>query len=313
MQSDDKITKFQKALRLLFRSSDLVCVGNLYATEIGPQPPKPVAEFFCINPLAPLEHRKLNGEALMTFKAGSRADLNVSRFQNFLFEMDNTPLVSQIQYIRDSGFPFATVTYSGGKSYHGIISLEVPLLAKPHTQEGIDEYKRIWKQLATVFTSRLNQPLTLLDPACQNPSRLSRLPEAVRDNGNVQELIQLGSLCSTEELNSILSEAPDSKIPKKAFQQELSDINEEQLKLILSTYLLKQLKYPKLWASGTSSGNYQNLLRLSLWLIDESGAAESVIVSFLEKYTFPYLVETGYPIEKCYKPIKDAFRIKRRT
>lgn len=302
-----------QAMKLLFRSSDKICIGNQFAVDVGLQPTEPMVEFFCINPLSDtLDYSKAADGAIIANKtiSGRRADLNVSRFQNFLFEMDGTALVTQIEYIRSSGFPFATVTYSGSKSYHAILSLEVPLAAKPHTQEGVDEYKRVWKQLAHVFCTRLNQPLTLLDSATQNPSRLSRLPEAVRDNGKVQELAHLGSLCSPDQLAALLREAPELGKPKYVLRSSETAKNEEDMRLLMPVQLLEKFKYPKLWASATGAGNYQNFLRLILWLIDSTNADRQTITTFLEKNTFPYLLKTGYPLEKCYKPINDAFTMK---
>lgn len=303
-----------KALKLLFRSNDQICVGNEYAVEVGPQPIEPLAPFFSVNPLHPsLDHIKLPDGAIKANKApsGRRADLNVTSFNNFLFEMDGTPLETQLEYIEACGFPFATVTYSGGKSYHAILSLEKsPVTAKPHTQEAVDEYKRVWKALAAVMCQRLNQPLTLLDSACQNPSRLSRMPGATRDNGKVQELVRLGRLCSMEEFMSIMQEAPEIKVSQRLVRTDQKARSEEEMKLLIPAALLSKLKFPKTWASGTSSGNYQNLLRIVLWMIDATGADKATVTSYMEKYTFPYLLNTGYSLEKCYKPINDAFAMK---
>lgn len=307
------MNKLQKVMKLLFRSSDQICIGNQYAITVGSQPIEPKAEFFCINPLHPsLDHQKSNGGAINAVETicGRRADLNILRFQNFLFEMDGTDLNSQIEYIRSSGFPFATITYSGGKSYHAILSLEVPLTAKSHTQEGVDEYKRVWRQLAHVFCTRLNQPLTLLDSACQNPSRLSRMPEAIRSNGKAQELVHLGNLCSPDQLTALLQEAPKLGKPKYVGRTDKKAESEEDIKLLMPTALLNQLKFPKTWASANGIGNYQNFLRLILWLIDSTNASKETVTSFLEKNTFPYLLKTGYSLEKCYKPINDAFTMK---
>lgn len=302
-----------QALKLLFRSSDYICVGDKYATLVGPQPIKPVTEFFSLNPLsATVDHVKGADGAIRGLYGvpGRRADLNVTRFQNFLFEMDNTPLSTQIAYIRDSGFPFATVTYSGGKSYHAIISLEVPMDVKAHTPEAVDEYKLMWKRLATVFCQRLNQPLTLLDSACQNPSRLTRLPGSVRDNGVVQHLEHLGSLCSPEQLANLLAEAPDIKRPQRVVVTGVGAGDEEEMKLMMPVALLSRFKFPKTWASGTGAGNYQSLLKLVLWAIDATGVSQETLTTFMEQNTFPFLLKTGYPADKIYKAINDAYSMK---
>ncbi len=300
-------------MKLLFQSSDLMCVGNQFATDVGKQPIKPVAEFFCINPLSDRDHAAaLTGEPLNASQ-GRRADLNVSRFQNFLFEMDNTPLETQMAIISklyDAGVPIATVTFSGSKSFHAIISLENALDAKPHTPEGVQKYKDTWKALAASLAQKAGEPVTIFDSSCQNPSRLSRTPGALRaDKQQVQRLERLGRLCSTEELQ----ELTNGFVPKKALHAkpvQEQPREEKDMMLMIPVVLMSKLKFPKTWATSTGAGNYHALFKNILWLIDSTGANQEMVTSFLEKYTFPYLLRTGYPREKCYKAINDAFNQK---
>lgn len=302
----------KRALRLLFKPDDQICVGNQFATDVGPQPIEPASEFFSINPLhATLDHRKAPDGSIRAFKGnGRRADLNVTSYNNFLFEIDSLPLDRQLQCLSDCGIPWATITYSGGKSYHAILSLEKsPVTAKPHTQEAVEEYKRTWKSLCAVITKRLNQPLTLFDSACQNPSRLSRTPGAVRSvTEKLQHLQHIGRLCSADEFVSIMQEAPDFKKPKNLRGTSQRSRGEEELKMMLPVSLMQELKYPKKWASGTGEGNYGDLYRLVNWAIDSCGVDKQTLTAYMEKFTFPYLIRTGYPLEKCYKPINDAFK-----
>jgi hypothetical protein len=304
----------KKAMRLLFKRDDKICVGNQFAVDVGSQPIEPVAEFFSINPLhGSLDHKKEANGAIRAFKSnGRRADLNVTSYNNFLFEIDSLPLDRQLQCFSDCGVPWATITYSGGKSYHAILSLEKsPVTAKPHTQEAVDEYKRIWQSICAVLTKRLNQPLTLFDSACQNPSRLSRTPGAVRPGTEkLQHLQHFGRLCSSEEFAAIMQEAPDFAMPKHSRGTSQRSRGEEEFKMMLPVSLMQELKYPKKWASGTGEGNYGDLYRLVSWAIDSCGVDKETLTTYMEKYTFPYLVGTGYPLEKCYKPINDAFKKK---
>lgn len=299
-----------KAFKLLFRSSDQICVGDHYATDVGPQPISPVAQFYSINPLHGwLDHVKApNGEITAIKGPGRRADLNVTRFQNFLFEMDNVPLDQQLNIILTCGFPWATVTYSGGKSYHAILSLEQALDAKPHTQEGVDEYKRVWKQLAAVLCQRAGRDIKILDSSTQNPSRLSRTPGAVRGT-KVQELVKLGRLCSAEELRSILAEAPEIEKPRYAPRTNAVSRTEEEMRLMLPAELSARLKFPATWAQG-AAGNYPLLLKLVLWAYDSTGVSKEILTSYMKKHTFPGLIRLGYPEDKIYKAIDDAYAMK---
>lgn len=113
-------------------------------------------QFFCINPLTQF----------------GRKDANVTCFRNILIEFDNLPLKTQLDFTQT--IPFSTMTFSGGKSYHYIISLEEPCT-------DIKEYKKLVR--------RIYKKLPDCDKSTGNPSRLSRTPDAVRDNGVVQKLM----------------------------------------------------------------------------------------------------------------------------
>lgn len=302
-----------RAFKLLFNDTDHICFGDHKAIDVKKQPETASAEFFCINPLAArVDYVKQPDGAIKAFYGkGRRADLNVTKFQTFLFEMDNTPLELQMQYIKSCGFPWATITYSGGKSYHALLSLTEPLNTKPHTQEGIEAYKRTWKQLAHVLAARIGQPVKILDSSTQNPSRLSRMPESMRGD-KVQTLEFVGRLCKPAELADLLKEAPDFAPTMYEPRTERTAKDESDLKLFMPAPLLERLKFPSTWARG-EAGNYPELLKLILWLIDSTGASKETAVQFLDKYTFPTLMRRGYPNEKCMKAVNDAYTMKGRS
>lgn len=129
-------------------------------------------EFFTINPVK--HHRR---------------DANVTAHRNFLVEIDYMPLEEQMQYILGIGLPYSTVTYSGGKSFHFIISLTEPVSA--------EEYKSLYK--------RILEHATKADKACGNPSRFSRTPGATRaSTGAYQSLHYVGNRITKEELESVI-------------------------------------------------------------------------------------------------------------
>lgn len=114
--------------------------------------------YFCINPLI-----------------GSRKDDNVGVLRNILVEMDNLPLDEQETALL--GMPYTTKVFSGNKSFHYIISLLEPC----HNRAEYDALVyRIYKKLAPN-----------VDKANKNPSRLSRVPNAMRDNYR-QTLFRVG-------------------------------------------------------------------------------------------------------------------------
>lgn len=126
----------------------------------------PYCKFFCINPL---------------IKGKSRKDIHVHKYRNFLFEMDKIALEEQIPIFKAAKMPFTTAVFSGGKSYHFVLSLETPLTERV-------QYDAIWKACAAVLKKFGGEA----DPSTKNPTRLSRMPGVLRDNGQEQTLKRVG-------------------------------------------------------------------------------------------------------------------------
>lgn len=157
-----------KFLKLLFEPGEQTCFASTpYETEIK-NAPSPKDIYFSINPM----HT-------------SRADNNVSSYRNFLLEIDSVPLEQQMQLVL-SRLPVSAITFSGGKSYHFIISLKEPVADET-------AYRRIVRGLMEAVPEA--------DKATKNPSRLSRLPNALRpDTGLLQELVYVGNRIALDEL-----------------------------------------------------------------------------------------------------------------
>jgi hypothetical protein len=104
------------------------------------------------------------------------------------------PLDQQIAYVR-SRIPVSSIVYSGGSSYHFIISLETPL-------ETYEEYMNVAKRLLLLVPEA--------DPMCKNPSRLSRLPGRLRpDTEKTQDLIYMNGRIPNELLMARLPDLPE--------------------------------------------------------------------------------------------------------
>lgn len=149
----------------LFDPSEQVCWGlNKFGVDV-----EDVANFaarakhvfFSINPLK-----------------DRRLDANVTCYRNILCEFDSGTIESQLKLIRESGLPYSTIVYSGGKSLHVIVSLQ-----EPFTTEA--EYRA---QALAIYGKLGGRDV--VDYKTQNPSRFSRTPGAIRD-GIVQELIEV--------------------------------------------------------------------------------------------------------------------------
>lgn len=300
------------AFSLLFAQDDHICYGDEFATKVRPLPSSRVySPFYAINPLAAkTDHVKLSdGRIKATSGIGRRSDLNVTKFQNFLFEMDNLPLDEQLALLTSLGTIFASINWSGGKSYHAVISLAVPLAAPVHTTEGVEQYKQTWRAMAASLESKLGKAGNF-DRSCQNPSRLSRTPGGFR-NGVEQKLVFVGKLLDESGLEELLAGFKETRTTVK--QQEQITVPPEDMQDMINRMppeLFYQLKYPSYWASGTSSGNYPEIFRLTLWLIDSTGATLPMVTAFMKQWTFGYLQKTGYPESRILKAISDAYRLK---
>ncbi len=140
---------------------------------------------------------------------GRRADINVSSYRNLLIEMDKMELPAQLEHMRTIELPYSTCVFSGGKSYHWIISLKTPVSTRT-------EYNRLVSRVYSAVGR------DLVDHACKNPSRFSRVPGHIRlDKNRIQDLIAVNGRVDNERLeNWLLSRG----IPKVDQAQELEDI-----------------------------------------------------------------------------------------
>lgn len=114
-----------------------------------------------------------------------RCDNNCLYHTRFLFEMDNDSLEQQKEIINKLTHVLRRVVYSGSKSLHCII--EFSLDDEDYCREN---YISIWNYLnETYFEGKC-------DSQCKNPSRLTRRPDAIRqDTGKTQEKLHNNPNC----------------------------------------------------------------------------------------------------------------------
>ena len=168
-------------LRALFRPGELLCMPwSVSGTVLHPadqiidfieQGMQP-APFIAVNPLR-----------------DSRSDANVTAYRNFLIEFDEGTLEEQAQRLADFKVPYTTLTYSGGKSLHAVIALTEDV--------GAEAYAELAELIGIVLWES--------DPTQKNPSRLTRLAGAVRENGQEQTLIEVRRRISKKQLINWLS------------------------------------------------------------------------------------------------------------
>ena len=101
---------------------------------------------------------------------------NVSEFRFALIESDELEIEKQNAIIHELELPCAALVFSGGKSLHAIVRIDAP---------DYGEYRRRVDYLYNVCQKNG----LVLDQACRNPSRLSRMPGVLR-NGQKQYLLE---------------------------------------------------------------------------------------------------------------------------
>lgn len=150
--NQEKISSFWTTL---FNPNDKTCFGlNKFGTSLSNVEAAKVD--------AP-RYRDLQYFAINSMEGEGRADANVTSHRNFLVEFDKIPREEQMKAVKKLGMPYSTVTFSGSKSLHFIISLEEALLNR-----NVYDFAVEW--LYNILT-----PYGV-DTQTSNPSRFSRVP-----------------------------------------------------------------------------------------------------------------------------------------
>lgn len=101
------------------------------------------------------------------------ADITVHRFA--LVESDLLPLDLQLSVLARLPLPIAAIIFSGGKSYHAVVKVDA--------QDAVEYRKDVGRLLSIL------RPMGF-DQSTSNPSRMSRLPGAIRGK-HIQKLLYL--------------------------------------------------------------------------------------------------------------------------
>lgn len=310
---DQSIIKF---FSTIFDPEDGICYGGKFANGVYTNmPDKPGAEYFCINPLdATIDHGFYLKEDYDRDRP-RRADINVSKFRSFMFEMDAIGLDDQLKIFNNCSIPFTSIVYSGSKSYHAILTVDGGILAEAHTTEGLYEYKRVWRRLAAKIDRDArkmgyefpNGQSSFIDSSCQNASRLSRFPNTVRANGNIQSLEKLSTRISQEEFLTLLKSCPMIQLQRasKLDRPEKEVDCVDDFEAMAPPALIRKLKIVD-WAGPEN--NYRTLFRLTRWAIDETNVTKEAFEEYLWRYTFPSLLRRGYPKHKLMNGVNDGYK-----
>lgn len=106
----------------------------------------------------------------------NRSDENCLYHTRFLFEMDYLPLKDQCELAQKIKSKLVRIVFSGSKSLHCIVEFD-----KQYEDECRTYYKQIWKVINDkLFSGNC-------DSQCTNPSRLTRTPNVVRKNTQLEQ------------------------------------------------------------------------------------------------------------------------------
>jgi len=170
----------QEFFETLFDKDEQISVcQTVYSCSLTLRDEREPGEFFIINPLS-----------------GGRKDENVTKYRNFLFEIDGSSLKDQLVLVEKKiALPYSTLVFSGNKSFHWIVSLETPLVEKR-------SYDFVFQWILNIIGTA--------DPQTKNPSRLSRYPEVVRkDTDKMQRLVYVHGRINNDTLMAWLEKFPE--------------------------------------------------------------------------------------------------------
>ena len=151
MTEEQKIKAWKDTL---FNPGEFTCMGHRFENKTYPVEELLKTHEYCsINPMK---------------KGTTRKGINVTRFSNFLFEMDQFSKKEQAELIKRSKLPWSAAIDSGNKSLHFILALH----------EDLGE-----RSLYTAYFKAINEVLLKyganIDDGCKDPGRFTRAPYGV--------------------------------------------------------------------------------------------------------------------------------------
>lgn len=300
------MNNFKDFIKIMFNDNDYLCCGSLFENNVVKADESIGSTFYTINPINnKVDYGHKDKPDKYDYLTPRRADINCSSFRNFMFEMDSTELSDQRRILEGCGIPFSAIVFSGKKSLHALLSVD-ECLGGCHTQEGIDAYKALWSRLSLRIEHYANTLgfTNVVDPSGKNPSRFTRTPFTIRDNGKEQSLDVLNARIRFSDFQKLISECPRVFVP---VIQKLNSLDIQSVEDFFETApkaLVNELKYPTNLCAG---GMYPTMLRLSLWAKD-LGIPKEIWVSVMSYRYFKALLAVGYPEKKLMVAIDHAFR-----
>lgn len=258
------------------------------------------ADYICLNPL--------NGKKL---------DNNVVAYRTWLLEFDTIPLQQQLELLAalEKLIPVRSITYSGSKSYHALISLSDDI-GFPVGPKGVQGYSNLFTALVDAAEAALNCS-GAIDRSNKNCSRYTRLGGGFNHvTKTAQPLIKLGALTTSSQLMAFIeAHRPASSILPSNAAVGLKPVYTHSFERTLESQshlkgLRNKLLLPRQWAA--KAGNRQHIFNAALWAIDATGVGYEEFSYYVQKHVNPVLEEVGYENthEKVNAAIRGAYRWK---
>lgn len=173
---------FKHLLDLAFLPDERCCVSDSqYSYHSVPISELSTGQITLVSPNESVINRAIDVNdlvflAINPMKEGFRKDQTVDKYRNFLFEIDQGTIVSQLDYCNNLGLPTSCAVFSGNKSVHFLVSLD----------QDIDEkaYRYFYEWALNIGT--------LFDQSVKTPSKSIRIPGNTRpDTKKEQKLIYI--------------------------------------------------------------------------------------------------------------------------
>lgn len=277
----------KKLLNLMFKPGESICVGhNKYAYHSIPlenvlNNKVKLVPSNADKPPISIDSNDLTLVALNPIK-GLRNDGNVTAYRNFLVEMDNFDLKSQLEYINNLKMPYSGVVFSGNKSLHFLIALKDDLGSEK-------KYRTISEWILNI--------VSLADRVTKNASRSIRIPGVKRKEG-LQRLVKINDYVKFSDLISWLQKYPNAK-PKK---YEKKNVNKKFNYTYISPWCLNLLNKGLDPNKGRNNQWYAIAVEFML-----QGMSEDDTINILGEYFTP---EKDFSEREWLTTVKSAFKRK---
>lgn len=185
----------EQCIKNMFDKDDYIILKNKKVVKSKKEPGKDIVTFTGFNTkpstaIAIDDFSFICANAIDIESDDRATNDNIITYRNFVIENDQLNTDEQLQAIKRSGLPVSHQVWSGRNSIHNIISLEEPLANQ-------DVYEA-WFIAIAKGLAKFDYKA---DPACKNPSRLTRMPEGTSEKtGEKQAVKWVGTRVKQEAL-----------------------------------------------------------------------------------------------------------------